>query len=135
MICKHRKMYEEEILTKEPGSSNSETCGKSTTKVFERTFLKPHRNQPTIPFKMAQIVPLGERLARMASFDDRFDHLYSYSSNLDLFEHQLFKAEKRRKSQTSQQSIHDGFDLNQETKWLMDRTDQLKEKNDREWVI
>ena len=83
----------------------------------------------------------GELLGRasssssLTSFDDRFDHLYSYSSNLDLFEHQLFKAAQRRKSQTSQQSIHDGFDLNQETKWLMDRTDQLKEKNDREWVI
>ena len=72
----------------------------------------------------------------LTSFDDRFDHLYSYSSNLDLFEHQLFKAAQRRKSTTSQTSInHDGFDLNQETKWLMDRTDQLKEKNDREWVI
>ena len=81
--------------------------------------------------------PLGRASSSssLTSFDDRFDHLYSYSSNLDLFEHQLFKAEKRRKSQTSQQSIHDGFDLNQETKWLMDRTDQLKEKNDREWVI
>ena len=74
----------------------------------------------------------------LTSFDDRFDHLYSYSSNLDLFEHQLFKAEKRRKSHgglLDQNQDQDHFDLTTETKWLMDRTDQLKEKNDREWVI
>ena len=72
----------------------------------------------------------------LTSFDDRFDHLYSYSSNLDLFEHQLFKAEKRRKSHGGllDQNKEDHFDLTTETKWLMDRTDQLKEKNDREQI-
>ena len=71
-----------------------------------------------------------------SNFDGNYDHLYSYSSNLDLFEHQLFKAAQRgSQSRASQQSINDGFDLTEETKWLMDRTDQLKEKNDREWVI
>merc|ERR1712026_147297 len=79
----------------------------------------------------------------LTSFDDRFDHLYSYSSNLDLFEHQLFKTAQHRSKVSSQQNpsnktevVNDTFDLTAETRLLMDRTSQLVgKKSDREWVI
>ena len=78
----------------------------------------------------------------LSSFDDRYDHLYSYSSNLDLFEHQLFKTAQQR-SKVSQhnpsnktEAVNDTFDLTAETRLLMDRTNQLVgKKSDREWVI
>ena len=81
----------------------------------------------------------------LSSFDDRYDHLYSYSSNLDLFEHQLFKtAQQRSANKLAQQkpgpsnkieAVND-FDLTAETRLLMDRTNQLVgKKSDREWVI
>ena len=78
------------------------------------------------------------------SFDDRYDHLYSYSSNLDLFEHQLYKnAAHSKKVRAGQhgtpsnktEAVND-FDLTAETWLLMDRTNQLVgKKSDREWVI
>ena len=79
----------------------------------------------------------------LSSFDDRYDHLYSYSSNLDLFEHQLFKTAQHRSKVSSQQNpsnkteaVNDTFDLTAETRLLMDRTSQLVgKKSDREWVI
>ena len=79
----------------------------------------------------------------LSSFDDRYDHLYSYSSNLDLFEHQLFKNAQQRSKVSSQQNpsnkseaVNDTFDLTAETRLLMDRTSQLVgKKSDREWVI
>ena len=73
----------------------------------------------------------------LSSFDDRYDHLYSYSSNLDLFEHQLFKqAATRKPNQPSNDNAVNDFDLTVETKLLMDRTNQLVgKKSDREWVI
>ena len=56
LIAKHRKMYEEEILTKETRKTVSDQCDK----VFERTFLKPQKKQPTIQFAISQSVRLGE---------------------------------------------------------------------------
>ena len=78
----------------------------------------------------------------LSSFDDRYDHLYSYSSNLDLFEHQLYKnaSKKERggkagKPSNKTEAVND-FDLTAETRLLMDRTNQLVgKKSDREWVI
>lgn len=76
------------------------------------------------------------------SYDDRYDHLYSYSSNLDLFAHQLYKqaarkasAQQHRGPSDKSEAVND-FDLTAETRLLMDRTNQLVgKKSDREWVI
>lgn len=84
-----------------------------------------------------QMGPRASSSSSLGSFDDRYDHLYSYSSNLDLFEHQLYKASQRRVQQPSSKSeaVND-FDLTAETRLLMDRTNQLVgKKSDREWVI
>ena len=76
-----------------------------------------------------------------SNFDGNYDHLYSYSSNLDLFEHQLFKsAARKRTNQPSNNNPRDtmkDFDLMMETQLLMDRTNQLvgKKPSDQEWVI
>ena len=70
-----------------------------------------------------------------SNFDDRYDHLYSYSSNLDLFEHQLFKSAQKRGVKQKSEAVQD-FDLTAETRLLMDRTDQLVGKESvQEWVI
>jgi len=70
-----------------------------------------------------------------SNFDNRYEHLYSYSSNLDLFELQVYKAGQRRSSQQLKNEAE--FDLSAETKLLIDRTNQLVsgKKSDREWVI
>ena len=68
--------------------------------------------------------------------DSDYDHLYSYSSHLDLFEHQLFKAATRQRTTTSSRSsqqpsnhnpgaMNADFDLMMETQLLMQRTNQL----------
>ena len=72
-------------------------------------------------------------------YDHRFDHLYSYSSNLDLFQHQLLKQQQRKDQSPSNNNIQaNEFDLLAETRKLMDRTDQLVgsgNKQSKEWVI
>ena len=67
--------------------------------------------------------------------DSDYDHLYSYSSHLDLFEHQLFKAATRQRTTSSRSSqqpsnhnpgaMNADFDLMMETQLLMQRTNQL----------
>lgn len=96
---------------------------------------------------------LGQRasssssLLRNGSFDSNYAHLYSYSSDLDLFDHQLYKSDSKRAARSARLANHQpsmlgrepmkDFDLMMETQLLMDRTNQLvgKRPSDKEWVI
>ena len=70
-----------------------------------------------------------------SNYDAGYDHLYSYSSNLDLFEHQVFKAAQKSAKRGKSDAMKD-FDLTAETRLLNDRTNQLVgKKSEREWVI
>ena len=55
---------------------------------------------------------LGQRasssssLLRNGSFDSNYAHLYSYSSDLDLFDHQLYKSDSKRAARSARLANH-----------------------------
>lgn len=98
-----------------------------------------HSGDPATATPMGRRTTSSSSLGSNGSFDNKYEHLYSYSSNLDLFELQVYKAGQRRASlQPEKTTDQADFDLSAETKLMMDRTNLLvsgAKKSDREWVI
>merc|ERR1719400_1569811 len=99
-----------------PQRRSSSGSGLSTT---SSTMSNGH--QPNLRFHTGghsnDLMGRAPSASSLSSFDDRYDHLYSYSSNLDLFEHQLFKTAQHRSKVSSQQNpsnkteaVNDTFD-------------------------